>query len=440
LQDANSEMNMEPKCPVASEDITLSGSESRLDPEIRNDPFPFYRAIREQNPVYYDPKLDVYLVSRYEDCLAVLRDPITFSLEHGYQDRWATGFVDELAEIMSRDGGGFVRDIIACDPPEHTRLRKLIEKAFTTHRVKELEPRIRQIVVDLLEPLAERGYADGINDIGTPITARIICEQLGFDYEEVGLERIKNWTGALLAQMGRMQTHDEFLENAREICDMQNYIIPIMREREAEPREDMISDLVHAQLNDEQNPTLSFEEKVSTIRALLIAGNDTTAAAIANLMLILALQPDLAEQLYESADNERLVTRFVEEVLRLEPPAHGLYRTAMKDVELGGTRIPAYSQICILFASANDDEKQFPCPRDLDVNRANVASNLTFGAGIHRCIGAALSRMEIKIAAQEIIKRLDNIQLAIPVDEISYLPTLATQTLERLPLTFSRRA
>jgi cytochrome P450 len=426
--------------PVKGEAMPLSGGESRLDPLIRSNPFPFYRALRKQEPVYYDPKLDVYLVTRYDDVEAVLRDPITFSLEHGYQDRYANGFVDELAAIMNRDGGGFIRDIIACDPPAHTRLRKLTEKAFTAHRVKTLEPRIRQITIELLEPLATKGHGDGMKDIGAPLTARIICEQLGFDFNEVGTEKIARWTTALLAQIGRMQTRDEMHRNARDMCDLQNYIVPHIRAREAAPKEDMISDLVHARLDDERQPTLSFEEKVSCIRAFLVAGNDTTAAALANLMLILATQPELAQLLYESADDDRLVGRFVEEVLRLEPPSHGLFRTTTREVELGGKRLPAYAHVCILFASANDDEARFPCPRTFDIHRHNVGSHLTFGAGIHRCIGAALARMEIKVAAQEISKRLDNIRLAIPADEIRYLPTLATHTIASLPLTFSRRA
>ena len=440
MQDPAPGTNAASGCPVTGEVMPLHGDESRLDPLIRNNPFPFYRALREQAPVYYDAKLDLYLVTRYEDCMTVLRDPITYSLEHGYQDRYANGFVDELAEIMNRDGGGFIRDIIAVDPPAHTRLRKLLDKAFTAHRVKDLEPRIRQIVIDLIEPLAARGYGDGMKDIAAPLTARIICEQLGFDFDEVGTEKIARWTTALLAQIGRMQTREEMLSNAREMCDLQNYIIPHIHAREKEPREDMISDLVHARLDDESNPTLSFAEKVSCVRALLIAGNDTTAAAITNLMMVLATQPELAQQLYEAADDDRLLTRFVEEILRIQPPVHGLFRTTTKEVELGGTVLPAFVQLCVLFASANDDEKQFPCPRTLDLSRGNVGNHLTFGAGIHRCIGAALARMEIKVAAQEIIKRLDNIKLAIPVGELSYLPTLATQTIERLPLTFSRRA
>ena len=426
-------------CPAHNGTLSLTGRESRLDPLIRNDPFPFYRALREREPVYYDPQLDVYLVTRYDDVMTVLRDPVTYSLEHGYQDRYANGHVEELAEIMNREGGGFIRDIIATDPPAHTRLRKLLEHAFSAHRVRSLEPRIRQLAEELIVPLAERGAGDGMKEIGAPLTARIICEQLGLDYHEVGVEKIAAWTTALLAQIGRMQTREEMIANAREMCDMQNYLIAHIRDREARPREDMISDLVHARLDDDANPTLSFEEKVSCVRALLIAGNDTTAAAITNLLYILATEPELAARLRGSIDDERLMRRFVEEVLRLEPPVHGLFRTAMKEVTLGGRRVPAYAQVCVLFASANDDEARFACPRTLDPDRANVAQHLTFGSGIHRCIGAELARMELRVAAEEILRNLDDIRLAIPPEDIAYLPTLATHTIQSLPLAFSQR-
>lgn len=416
----------------------LRGDETRLDPFIRNDPFPFYDALREQKPVYYDPGLDVYLVSRYDDARAVLGDPLLFSLEHGYQDRYANGHVEELAAIMNRDGGGFIRDL-AIDPPAHTRLRKLTEQAFTAHRVKGMEDRMRHIVRDLIEKIAERGYGDGMKDIGAPLTAHIICEQLGFDFAEIGTERLARWTTAIISQIGRMQTRDEMIENAREMCDLQNTIIRYIGEREREPREDLISDLIHANLKDEENPTLSFEEKVASVRAFLIAGNDTTAAAIANLLLVLATQEGLTEELYPQVDDSRVMTRFVEEVLRIQPPVHGLFRTAMKEVELGGTLVPAGAQLCVLFASANRDETKFGCPNKLEIERSNLASHLTFGSGVHRCIGAALARAEIKVMAQEFIRNLKDIRLAVPASELTYLPTLATQTLASLPLTFSRR-
>ncbi len=431
-------------CPVTDpkkneSSMTLQGDESLMNPLIRNNPFAFYKALRENQPVYYDKELDLYLVTRYDDVMEIMRDPITFSMEHGYQDRYANGFVEELAEIMDRDGGGFVRDVFAVDPPKHTRLRKLLEKAFTAHRVKSLEPRFRQIIIDLIEPLAERGSGDGMLDIGAPLTANIICEQLGFDYNEVGTEKIARWTTAHLSQIGRMQTHEEMLKNAKDMCEMQNYIIPHLHARKTEPREDMLSDLVHARIDDKENPTLSFMEQLSLARALLVAGNDTTAAALANVMMVFAHDPDLVERLYESVDDDRFITRFVEEVLRLEPPVHGLFRTATKDVTVGGVDIPAFSQICTLFASANDDESKFACPRTLDIQRSNVGTNLTFGAGIHRCIGASLARMEIKVTVQEVVRRLTNIKLAVPPEDIQFIPSLATHTIINLPLTFSRR-
>jgi cytochrome P450 len=416
----------------------LDGDESRLDPLISTNPFPFYRALRSRKPVHYDPKLDVYLISRYDDVVAVLRDDEAFSLERGYQDRWANGHAEELAEILNRDGGGFIRDPVY-DPPVHTRYRKLIEKAFTAHRVKSLEPRIRQIAADVLDPLVDRGHADGRMDIGVPMTARIICDQLGFDYAEVGADRIARWSMAIVAQMGRMQTREEMLKNAREICDLQNYIIRQIRDRENAPREDMTSDLVHARIPDEENPTLSLEEKIAWIRALLVGGNDTTATALSNLTFILATQPDVASQLAASVDDDRLMARFAEEILRIAPPTHGLFRTTTRDVEIAGTVIPADAQVCILFASGNDDESVFPSPRQFSIERQNSGRTLTFGGGAHRCVAAALARMEVKIAAQELIRRFDNIELAVPAEELDYLPTLEPRSLERVPMVFTKR-
>jgi cytochrome P450 len=196
----------------------------------------------------------------------------------------------------------------------------------------------------------------------------------------------------------------------------------------------MTTDLVHARLDDAENPRLTFAEQVSCVRAFLIAGNDTTAAAITNVLMVLATSPGLLDEIHGKLDDDRAMTRFVEEVLRLLPPVHGLFRTAMKDVELGGAKIPAFSQVCILYASANDDETRFPDGRRLDPGRTNLINHLSFGSGIHRCIGAALARMEIKVATQEIVRALGEIRLTIPTDELTYLPTLATQTLARLPM------
>lgn len=436
MPERNDSGSGESACPV-QHTMTLRGDESRIDPEIFNNPYPFYRALREQAPVYYDAKLKTYIVTRYDDIAAIMKDDDTFSLALAFEGTYASGRKDEFDAIMEQVGGGVF--VSPRDPPGHTRRRRLSLPLFTARRVKALEGATREIVADLIEPLAERGYADGIKDIGVPLTARIMCEQLGFDFAEIGAEKFAMWSRTALAQMGRRQSHEQMLEGARVLAEKQRLIIDTIKARTVEPRDDMISQLINVEIDDDERPKLEFDEIVSTVSGLMVAGADTTASALGSLMLSLATEPDMVDRLREAAEEDHLAARFVEETLRLHPPSHGLWRAPRRDVEVGGVTIPAGSQVCLMFASANDDESRFPCPRDLDVDRDNGLSHLTFGMGIHRCVGAPLARMEIKVAAQEISRRLDNIKLAIPVEELTYVDTLATQTLERLPLTFSRR-
>ncbi len=427
----------EPSERKASEAGPLAGM-SMVDPELRARPNAFYRSMRENDPVHFDEKLGMYLVSRFEDLQTVLRDPITYSVERGYKAQYAKGFFEEFKQILERDGQGYFPDAIMTDPPQHTRIRRLLEKAFTAHRVKELEPRITAIAGGLIEDVAKKGEADGVREIAVPLTIDIICDQLGLD--NVTRDQVLRWSLAITAQIGRMQDRDQMRDNAKDICELQNELITRMKARQADPREDMISDIVHARLDDEENPTLTFAEAVSLVRALLIAGNETTATAIGNLLFILATQPEIARELYENVEDDRYMTRFVEEMLRIEPPVRGLSRMTTKQTELGGTRLPEGAHMLLLYASGNDDETEFKDPRAFDINRSNLGRHVAFGAGVHRCIGAALARMEIKVVAREVIKRLDNIKLAAPVDEITYLPTVATRSIAKLPLTFTRRA
>ncbi len=423
-------------CPVAGHEVDLA-STSLQDPAILARPNEYYWTMRHEQPVHYDEGLDMWLVSRYEDLQTVLADPITFSVEAGYKEQYAKGFIDEFKEILERDGGGFFPDAIMTDPPEHTRIRKLMEGAFTAHRVKALEPEIAIVVGDLIDRFADKGKADGVQDFAVPMTIEIICKQLGLkDYDP---QQIQRWSLAVTSQIGRMQDREQMRDNAREICDLQNYLIANVRDREKTPRDDMLSDLVHARTEDEENPTLTFKEVVSLARALLIAGNETTATGLGNLLYILATQPDLAEQVHANLDDERYMTRFVEELLRLEPPVRGLSRMTTREVELGGVTLPKGAHMLNLYASGNDDETVFECPRKFDLERKNIVRLVAFGGGVHRCVGLALARMEIKVAAREFVRRLKDIRLEIPVEEIRYLPTIATRSIESLPLSFSKR-
>ena len=426
------------KCPIHGPDGVNYTDASLTDQKITAKPNAFYSAMRKDDPVHLDPKLGMYLVSRFEDVQLVLRDPITFSVERGYQEQYAKGYIDEFKEILRRDGGGFFPDAIMSDPPYHTRIRRLLDKAFTAHRVKELEPRIATIVGEMIDAMAVKGQGDGVKDFAVPMTSAIICEQLGF--QNTDPQQVVKWSFAITAQIGRMQNREQMQENAKDICELQNFLIAQIHDRQKTPREDMISDLVHARAEGDGEPVLNFEETVSLVRALLVAGNETTATALGNLMYILATQPEIADQISENLEDDRYMTRFVEELLRIEPPVRGLARMTTKEVELGGTVLPEGAHMLLLYASANDDETEFECPRNFDINRTNLGRHVAFGGGPHRCIGAALARMEIKVAARELVRRLDNIKLAISADEITYLPTVATRSIAQLPLTFTRRA
>jgi cytochrome P450 len=196
---------------------------------------------------------------------------------------------------------------------------------------------------------------------------------------------------------------------------------------------------VHAKIEGSDEPTLTFKEVVSLVRALMIAGNDTTATAMTNLFYILATQPKVAELLANAADDDRLMSRFVEELLRVEPPVRGLSRMTTKEVEVGGKLLPKGAHLLLMYASANDQEDVFACPRNFDMERTNLGRHVSFGGGPHKCIGLSLARMEIRIAAREVAKRLANIKLEIPIEDIPYLKSVATHTIEHLPITYSKR-
>ena len=237
------------------------------------------------------------------------------------------------------------------DPPAHTRVRRLTERAFTAHRVATLEPRITAIAVDLIETIAARceqgETVDGVSNFAAPFTIKVICEQLGIRHFQA--EKIQRWSLAYVAQISRMQNRETMVANAKQVCELQNFIIAEMKSREGDPREDMISDIVHAKLED--GTTLTFKEAVSIVRALIIGGNETTATALSNLLFLLATRPEIAERLRNSANDDRRLTRFVEELLRLAPPSRALSRTTTCDVELGGKYMPKGTQMLLVFES-----------------------------------------------------------------------------------------
>lgn len=420
-------------CPAGQERLESLAGVSFIDPAIQEKPFAYYRAIRDGDPVHYETDLGMYLVSRHEDLMAVLRDPVVFSQELGYYRQMAHGHLDEMKEVLAREGGGFFPDVANIDPPRHTRVRRLLSQAFGRRRMKALEPQFERLVDELIDGFIERGEADGLHDLALPMAIAFSMQQLQVD--DLDMATIKRWGSAYLSQFSLTNTREDMIRTAHELCEMQNYLIAVVRKRMAAPEDDMLSDIIRADTPDED--PLTFEELVATARMLLINTHDSMSTAFTNILFKVATDTAIAQQFYSAADDDSEMGRFIEELLRLETPVRALSRVTTKPVTLGDTPLPEGAHLLILFASANDDEAVFECPRQFEASRVNIRKSLTFGAGAHLCLGISLARMQLLVAARQTARRMKNISLAIPIEDIRYLPNAALLAMERLPLRFA---
>jgi cytochrome P450 len=432
---ANSTETAQQAASLSPQQEKLLATATLKDPQLAAHANEFYAAMRLGDPVHFDPVLGSWLVSRFDDMQEVFRDPITFSANYGLKLFYAGAFAKEFREILERDGGGFFEDVVPTDP-HNPRIRKLMEQAFTARRVKSLEARIVELVNGMIDQIAERGRCDAIREFAQPMTIAVICEQLGF--EQMDAARVERWSHAVMQTVSAMQTHETMLENAKEMAGLQLFLLDRLRERQDAPREDITSDLVHAV--DEDGSKLSLAETLSLTRAMIAAGNETTATAVGNLFFLLATNPEQTELLRQVADDDRQLTRWVEEFLRLYPPVRCISRGVTREVELAGKVIPKDAHMLLLFPSANYDENAFPDPMTFDMTRGNLSLNTAFGGGAHRCVGSALARMEIKVAAREVIKRLKDFKLEIDIADIKFVPTVTTRSFASLPMSFSRVA
>jgi len=420
-------------CPADQERLEYLAGVSFIDPAIQEKPFPYYRALRDGDPVHYETDLGMYLVSRHEDLMAVLRDPVVFSQELGYYRQMAHGHLDEMKEVLAREGGGFFPDVANIDPPRHTRVRRLLSQAFGRRRMKALEPQFERLVDELIDGFIERGEADGLHDLALPMAIAFSMQQLQVD--DLDMATIKRWGSAYLSQFSLTNTREDMIRAAHELCEMQNYLIAVVGKRMAAPEDDMLSDIIRADTPDED--PLTFEELVATARMLLINTHDSMSTAFTNILFKVATDTAIAQQFYSAADDDSQMGRFIEELLRLETPVRALSRVTTKPVTLGDTPLPEGAHLLILFASANDDEAVFECPRQFEASRVNIRKSLTFGAGAHLCLGISLARMQLLVAARQTARRMKNISLAIPMEDIRYLPNAALLAMERLPLLFA---
>jgi cytochrome P450 len=361
-----------------------------------DNPYPAYRALREQHPVHWDGDLDAFLVTSYAEASTVLRGP-GWSSDPNRNPALAARF--DRAE----PGTQALRTLLTMDPPDHTRLRRPLAPAFTPRSIDALHPRITAMVKAALADLGTAGEVDVIADIGYPIPLAVMCELLDVDIE--GAQLLRTETPKLVGMLEFDPDADAVLAAEEATASLALHLLPILGDRRHRPGEDLASQLLR--LEDDDGEALGLDEVLATCILLLTAGHETTASLIGNGVLTLMEHPD---QLHLLQRDPALIKPAIEEILRFECPAKIVGRTNLIDRQLGGHTIRAGQRVLVLLGAVNRDPEQFRDPECFDITR--TPAHLAFGAGPHFCLGAALSRLEAQETLRQLLPLLTGWRLA----------------------------
>lgn len=372
-----------------------------FDQVHKRNPYPFWKEAREQTPVFFSPILNMWVVTRYEDILTVLREPHIYS--SGQNIDSVMQMPPDVLEVMAQ-GRPPSTLIINLDPPAHNRLRGLVNKGFTPQRVNGMEGKIRQLVNDFIDGFVHEGQAEIIGRFAYPMPRIVIGDIVGVPREDINFwgKLVDSWASFLLEDV----PHEKQIEGAQSMLKLQAYNDKMIAERSQTPRDDLLSDLIHARLDD--GSALTIDELNGIMVTLLVAGHNTVTDFIGNACIVMSENPEVYQRL---AAEPEIAADVVEEILRLESPAPGLFRGTTQDVTLGGVDIPKGSRLYVLYGSANRDEAVFNNADQFDLQRNNLGNHLALGRGIHYCVGAPLARLEGKIVLQEFAKRLPNLRV-----------------------------
>ncbi len=398
--------------------------------EVLECPFDFYKLARTEAPVYLLPGTNIFLVTRHADIRAMLKDTGTYSSDFAE----ILSGPDEPEEVKALYEGAIepADTLLTLDPPRHKVYRSLVNKVFSAKRVEQMHEYIEEIVDDLIDDFATQGECEFIAAFASPLPLLVIADQLGIDREL--LPRFKVWSDSLAARLGQMADLEEQKAIARAIMEYQAYILGVIEDRRAKPRDDMISDLVNTEIDDGRR--LNDAEVMSIVQQFLVAGNETTTSSLAGGLLSLIQNPEQMQQL--RGDPGRMKNT-VEEILRTETPSAGLWRVVTRDTEFEGVEIPAGSLMMLRYSSANRDECVFSDAERFDIDRANANDHIAFGQGTHFCPGAMLARKEMVVAMNMLLQRLDNIQLAPGKNDLKHWPNMVLPGLKELHITFDIR-
>ena len=396
-----------------------------FDPTFKADPYPTYASLRSSAPVYRAALPDgrgVWLITRYEDVLAVLKDKRFVKDWRGALTPEQLAQVPPIPEVMKP----LSQNMLDTDPPDHERLRALVSKAFTPRLIERLRPRVQAISDGLLDAVQDRGEMDLIDDYAFPLPITVIAELLGVPAED--RNNFREWSDAAVSGNASQEYMEEIL-----IPHMQaftDYLRALFEEKRANPGDDLVSALVRAE---EAGDRLSEDELLGMVFLLLVAGHETTVNLIGNGVLALLQHPD---QLRKLKEDPSLIKPAIEELLRYDGPVEtSTERFAREDVEIGDQVIPRGEMVLVVLAAADHDPERFSDPDELDITRTDNR-HLAFGKGIHHCLGAPLARMEGQIAISTLLRRMPNLRLEGSPESLSWRPGMILRGLRGLPVEF----
>lgn len=377
---------------------------SFLDPDVQRCPFEAYRQVRQEGPVYFDPTMQMYIVTGYDEVRKAAADPETFSSVTGQLLVKQGAQQAEIDAIYEEHGFLPVNTLVVSDPPLHNFHRAQVDKVFTISRVRKMDDYIRAVVQEMIDEIKDAGRAEFVGQFSMKIPTYIIADQLGVPRSDFAT--FKRWSDAVIRESDPGNTHEQQKEITRTICELQRYIARATEDYRRNPAECMLSDLARAE---ENGRYLSTVEIVSMVVQILTAGNDTTTSAMSSALYRMMTTPGLEDRLRADRD---LIGNFVEEVLRYDAPVQGLWRRATRDTRIGDTDIKEGQLVILRFGAANRDPCQFAEADTLEPARKNARQHLTFGSGAHFCVGNQLARSEIRTAFNMLLDNLQNFRLA----------------------------
>lgn len=404
-----------PSCPISS----IGQDFNPLSGDQLENAYPFYARARREEPVFYSQALKAWFVTSYRDVRTVMGDPQRFSARDSI-----SSIVEICPEARAVLSTGVPRSptAVSTDPPDHARRRKVLNAAFSGSRMRRLEPEIRAITQARIDAIAARGQADLLANIAYPISLQVIARQC--DIGDDHLDDLKRWGRSFKDLISSAHSAQRQVELAHDMVDYQLFMREHVNRKRVAPGADITSALI-AGAGDEP---FSESELVSQMVTLFVAGHETTAHMVGNALALL-LGP--VNQWREVVADRSLIPQAVEESLRFDGPVPTFKRTATVDTELGGATIARGDTVVVVFASANRDGEQFRDPDVFDLHRANAGSHMTFGHGIHFCVGAPLARVEGRVILEALAASLPNLRLA-PHQELRHIPQLMIHGYEAL--------